>query len=124
MPSNIKVIRSNDFIRARPQGHVDLEVGERLLRDIAEAGAGLEDYHVLVDIRHVEGTLTPAELWTLSEKLAKYRRKLGDRTAILCPLERFDNARFFTLCAENQGVNIHAFTSYEQAMEWLLTGGA
>jgi hypothetical protein len=39
---------------------------------------------------------------------------------VLCPLEKFDNARFFALCAENRGVNVHAFTSYEDAMEWLI----
>lgn len=33
--------------------------------------------------------------------------------------ERFDQARFFALCAENQGFNVQAFTSYEEAMEWL-----
>ena len=124
MPFNVKVIRATDFIRAQPTGEINLALGMRLLREIADAGAGLEDHQVLVDIRHIEGSMTPADLWTLAGELASYRRSLGARTAILCPLERFDNARFFTLCAENQGVNVHAFTSYEQAMEWLLTGGA
>ena len=121
MPRNIKVIRGPDFIRAQPEGRVNLEGAERMLREIADAGAGLGDFDVLVDVRHVVGdTLAPAELWSLAEKVATYRRSFGRRTAILCPLQRFDSARFFTLCAENHGVNVHAFTSYEDAMEWLI----
>src|SRR5262245_46613071 len=122
MPRNVKVIRSADFIRAQPAGPVNLAAAEQLLKEIAEAGAGLEDFDILVDIRHVgTGQLTPNELWKLSETLAKHRRTMGDRTAVLCPLQRFDHVRFFALCAENRGFNVHAFTSYEEAMEWLLS---
>jgi hypothetical protein len=35
-------------------------------------------------------------------------------------MEKFDRARFFALCAENKGFNVEAFTSYEEAMDWLL----
>jgi hypothetical protein len=125
VPRNVKVIRGPDFIRAQPEGRVHMEAAEQLLREIAEAGNGLEDFDVLVDLRQVTGNvLSPAELWSLSEKLARYRRSLGRRTAILCPLERFDSARFFALCADNRGFDVHAFTSYEDAMEWLLTDAA
>jgi len=41
---------------------------------------------------------------------------------VLCPLEKFDHSRFFALCAENRGFSIRAFTSYEEAMEWLIVG--
>ena len=51
----------------------------------------------------------------------RYRKTFARRTAILCPIERFDHARFFALCAEHRGFNIQAFTSYEEAMEWLLS---
>ena len=122
MPRTVKIIRGPDFIRAQPEGRVDVEAAERMLTEIAEVGAGLESFHVLVDIRHVQGSLQPAELWRLAEKVARHRRTFGDRTAILTPLARFDNTRFFALCAEHRGVNIHAFTSYEAAMEWLLSG--
>jgi hypothetical protein len=35
-------------------------------------------------------------------------------------LTRFDHSRFLAVCAENNGFNIQAFTSYEEAMQWLL----
>lgn len=120
MPANVRVIHSRDFIRARADGNAELETAEQLLRDIAHAGAGIEELDVLIDTRHVSGGLSATDLWTLAERLARYRRTFARRTAILSPIERFDQARFFALCAENHGFNIRAFTSYEEAMEWLL----
>ena len=38
---------------------------------------------------------------------------------MLCPLDRFDRARFFALLAVSKGFDVEAFTSYEKAMEWL-----
>jgi DNA-binding transcriptional LysR family regulator len=122
MTATVKVIHARDFIRATPQGQVYLETAERLLQEIAEAGAGLEDFEVLVDTRRVSGALSPTDLWRLADKLVHYRRTFAHRTAILCPLEKFDNSAFFALCAENRGFNIRAFTGYEEAMEWLLSG--
>jgi len=123
MPTNVKIIHASDFIRARPEGAAQLEDAEQLLKDIIAAGTGLEDYEVLVDTRRVTGSLSATDLWTLAEKLAKFRENFAHRTAILCPLEKFDRSRFFALCAENRGFNIQAFTSYEEAMEWLIGGG-
>ena len=86
------------------------------------AGSGLHDYEVLVDTRRVKGRLSATDLWTLAEEMVRFRSNFARRTAILCPLERFDHSRFFALCAENRGFNIRAFTSYEEAMEWLIEG--
>ncbi len=120
MPANVKVIQAREFVRARPDGEANLESAEQLLMDIARAGRGLEDFEVLVDTREVSGRLSANDLWALTEKLVRLRESFARRTAILCPLERFDHARFFALCAENKGFNIQAFTSYEDAMEWLI----
>ena len=122
MPTNVKVIHANDFIRARPEGPAFLEDAEQLLKDIVAVGSGLDEYEVLVDTRRLTGQLSAADLWTLSEKLVKFRSNFARRTAILCPLEKFDHSRFFALCAENHGFNIRVFTAYEEAMEWLIDG--
>jgi hypothetical protein len=122
--TNVKVIHARDFIRATPQGQVYLDKAEQLLKDIAEAGAGLDEFEVLVDTRHVSGALAATDLWRLADKLVHYRHTFAHKTAILCPLEKFDHSTFFALCAENRGFNIRAFTSYEDAMEWLLSDEA
>jgi hypothetical protein len=120
VPANVKVIHAREFIRAQPDGQAHLDSALQLLKDIAQAGAGLEDFEVLVDTRLVSGRLSATDLWTLAEQLVRFRKTFAHRTAILCPIERFDHARFFALCGENHGFNIHAFTSYEEAMEWLI----
>ena len=122
MPANVKIIHATDFIRATPDGTAYIEKAEQLLKEIADASAGLEGFHVLVDTRRISGSLTAVELWHLADKLAHYRRTFGNKTAILCPVEKFDHTRFFALCAENKGFNVQAFTDYEHAMEWLLEG--
>ncbi|HKU47839.1 MAG TPA: hypothetical protein VJQ58_13205 [Burkholderiales bacterium] len=73
MPHNVKVIRGSDFIRAKPEGQVDLAMAEKLLKAIADAGAGLEDFDVLVDIRRISGRLKPSELWSLAQTRALLR---------------------------------------------------
>ena len=122
MPAHVKVIKAREFVRATPEGEANLDSAAQLLQDIARAGRGLEEFEVLVDIREVSGQLAASDLWILAEKLVRLRESFAHRTAILCPLQRFDHARFFALCAENKGFNIRAFTSYEDAMEWLIAG--
>ena len=122
MPANVKVIHSREFVRARPDGEANLERAAQMLKDIVQAGRGLDDYEILVDIRDVSGRLSASDLFSLAEQLVRYRETFARRTAVLCPVERFDHTRFFALCAENKGFNIQAFTSYEDAMEWLLSG--
>jgi hypothetical protein len=117
---DVRIIQPSDFVRARPDGQCDLETGERLLAEIAQRSGDLKDFNILVDTRRVNGILSAAQLWYLAEKFAGHPHIGRRRTAILCPRQRFDHARFFSLCAENRGSNVEAFTSYEEAMEWLL----
>jgi hypothetical protein len=119
MPHSIRVIRPPDFIRARPDGLVDMEAAEKLLADIAVTAKD-QDIEILIDTRHAQAELGAADLWFLADRLTRYRGTFTHRTAVLCPMEKFDRARFFALCAENKGFNVQAFTSYEEAMDWLL----
>ena len=120
MSGDVRVIQPSDFVRARPDGQCDLEAGERLLAEIAEKADDLQDFSILVDTRRVTGMLSAGQLWYLAEKFAVHPHIGHRKTAILCPRSRFDHAQFFGLCAENRGSNVEAFTSYEEAMEWLL----
>ena len=70
--------------------------------------------------REAQGVMSATDLWFLADKLVHYRSTFSRKTAVLCPLEKFDRARFFAMCAENRGFNIRAFADYEQAMEWLM----
>jgi hypothetical protein len=123
MSTNVHIIQPSDFLRATPEGHADLAAAERLLYDIAEKARDIEDFNVLIDLRTVSGgLLTAGELWHLAEQFAQHRHIGRRKTAILSPRDRFDNARFFALCAavQENGPSVVPFRSYEDAMEWLL----
>ena len=118
-PANVKVIHAHEFVRARPGGVLDLGTSEALLLQIAKAADGLDQVEVLIDTRRADGQLGAADLWFLAERLAKHRHAFSGKTAVLCPIERFDRARFFSLLADSKGFDVEAFTSYEEAMAWL-----
>lgn len=120
MATNVRVIQPSDFVRATPDGRCDIPTGERLLLDIAETASDLEDFNVLVDTRKLSGMLTASELWHLAEKFVNHPHIGRRKTAVLCPVSRLDHARFFALRAERHGGNVQAFSSYEEAMDWLL----
>ncbi|MGZ5126937.1 MAG: hypothetical protein ACXWC1_29540 [Burkholderiales bacterium] len=121
MPTNIKIIHARDFVTARPGGILDLEASEKLLADIASASTSLDGFQVLLDTRRALAVLSTFDLWRLAQKLTQDHMSALQKTAVLCPQERFDHASFFSaICAEGRGLNIRAFLSYEDAMEWLI----
>ena len=124
MPTRIHIIHSSDFVRARPEGYVDLEESTRILDEIVRTSTALAGHNVILDTRKAQVDVTAIELWSLAQKLADTREGFAHKTAVLCPGERFDRARFFALCAVANGLKVRPFTSYEDAMEWLLSPDA
>jgi hypothetical protein len=120
MAGHVQVIQARDFVRARPEGTVDLVASGRIIRDIASEGAALKQFDVLIDGRSAEVELSVTDLWYLAAALAERKQPSHRKTAVLTALDRFDHAKFFQLCATNRGLKIGAFTDYEDAMEWLL----
>jgi hypothetical protein len=121
MSTNIRVIHQLDFLRVRADGRADMDMAKSLLARVAATAASLEEYEVLIDIRDTVGQLTPDEVCELAASLDQFRGTFLRKTAVLCPRERFDNAKLFSLLAGSHGFrNIRAFLNYEDAMEWLL----
>jgi hypothetical protein len=120
MPTNVRVIHARDFIRATPAGVLDLPASETLLTAIMDASQSLRNVEVLIDTRKSMAVLNTTDLFSLAQKAADCGGGLVHKTAVLCPADRFDHARFFALCAERHGVEIGAFLDYESAMEWLI----
>ena len=124
MPTNLRIIRVRDFLKVTPQGVQDFNT---LKQDVAEAASmpgAFIDYDVLLDTRGAEIHLSVVDVWELAANLAKtvHRGTAKSFTAkipVLCPVEHFDRAKFFELCAINQGLNVRAFTSFEDLFEWL-----
>ena len=123
MATNIRVIHAHDFVRATEDVEIDFEKSRKLLIEVAEAAATLVDYEIILDTRKAQGELSVTDLWYLATELSNLGKAFYRKTAVLCPLERFDSAKFFELCAHNRGLRVRAFTSYEEAMEWLMSTG-
>jgi hypothetical protein len=119
MARKIRIVNARDFVSAKPDGVLNLEESEQLLRDVVGLSDPLDDFDILVDTRDAVSVLSATDLWFLADRLVRYPKTFAGKTAILCPSERFDHASFFALCAENQGIDMRAFTSYEDAMKWL-----
>jgi hypothetical protein len=119
MARKIRIVNARDFVSAKPDGVLNLEESEQLLRDVVGLSDPLDEFDILVDTRDAVSVLSATDLWFLADRLVRYPKTFAGRTAILCPAERFDHASFFALCAENQGIDMRAFTSYEDAMKWL-----
>ena len=120
MARRVRVINARDFVCARPDGVLDAAESEALLRAVIGASEPLEAFDILLDTRDAASKLSATDLWYIAERLVhRFPKICNGRTAILCPNERFDHATFFALCAERKGVDMEAFTSYEDAMEWL-----
>ena len=124
MPTNVRVIRAQEFIRAAPGGVLDVEASELLLADIVRTAGSLDDYQVLLDTRNAIAALKTSDLYYLAQRVAEHAGLFSRRTAVLCPMERFDHARFFSLCTRTHRLDIRPFTTYEQAMEWLMESTA
>jgi hypothetical protein len=120
MPTDIRIIHTHDFIKATPDGHLDFERAKEVLLEIASASSALADYEIILDTRKAQARISVSDLWHLALELENLRKAFFRKTAVLCPLEEFDSAEFFALCAQNRGYQIRAFTSFEDAIEWLV----
>lgn len=119
MARKIRIVNARDLVSAKADGRLNLEEGEQLLREVVGVSDPLEEFDILVDTRDAVSVLSATDLWFLADRLLRHPKTFAGRTAILCPDERFDHAAFFALCAESKGVDVQAFTSYEEAMNWL-----
>jgi len=83
----------------------------------------LVDHEVILDTRKTQSSMSVADLWYLAVELGNRRKAFSRKTAILCPLAQFDHPGFFALCARNRALQVRAFASFEDAIEWLTLDG-
>src|SRR5271166_4792663 len=98
MPTNIKIIRARDFVRATPEGQFDLRKSKEVLVEVASTSANLANVEVVLDTRLAQTNLSVADVWYLAAELSRLRDAYRGKTAVLCPTEHFDKAEFFALC--------------------------
>ena len=124
MPTNIKIIHTRDFIRAKPDGTLDFTASSQLLKDLATEVETSANYQVLVDTRGADVRLSTFEIYELGVALAgEPGVARGRRLAILVPPEDEVDAHFFEDVSVNRGADLRAFTDFETAITWLIMKG-
>ena len=119
MAANIRLIHANDFLQVTSEGTLDLEQSKKMLLQIAAISGSSVKHDIILDTRKALSVLTVADLYALASALNGYREDFRGKTALLCPFDRFSDAEFLALCAQNKGLRVRAFTEYEAAMTWL-----
>ncbi len=63
MPTDIRIIHAQDFIRATPEGQLDFEKSKELLVEVASASVHLVDYAIILDTRNAQSEMSVTYLW-------------------------------------------------------------
>jgi hypothetical protein len=123
MPVNVKIIHPKDFIRTTVEGGVDLARSRETLLTIANAIETAGTQHILIDTRPAQVDLSITDLFKLGVAVATQPAVAHAKTAILAPMREEERARFLELVTQNRGVLLRAFTSFEEAITWLIMEG-
>jgi hypothetical protein len=123
MPTQVKIIRASEFLIVTPEGRIDFDTSKRLLFSITSASTTLATHEVLLDLRSARSGLSATDVWRLAAEFSRRPASHSGKIAILCRLSGEGQAAFFALCAQNQGLLVRAFTSFEEAVEWLIADG-
>jgi len=120
MPTNIKVIQTQDFIRAEPDGTLDLTASCNLLKDLVTELDTAGKYHVLIDTRGADVRLSTNDIFELGVAVAADTLARQNKVALLVPPEEKVDADFFETVSRNRGANLRTFTDFERAITWLI----
>jgi uncharacterized protein YfeS len=121
MPTDIRIIQAHDYLKVTPEGKLDLKASKELLMEIASSMGYLAEYEILVDTRKAQTEMSESDLSYLASDLINFDQTFHQKTALLCPAERINRAKFFALFAQNQGYRVEAFDSFEEAIGWLIS---
>ncbi|GAK53032.1 hypothetical protein U14_04291 [Candidatus Moduliflexus flocculans] len=119
MPYHVTIIHAREFMQVTAEGTLNYEETKRQLLQCASLAISQSDSGVLIDTRAAHSVLSETNLWYLAAEFGKQLSLAGFKIAVLCPRERFDHAKFLELCSQNRGLNVMAFTSFEEAITWL-----
>jgi hypothetical protein len=120
VPTDIRIIAAQDFIRAAPDGTLDLAASRELLKDLATTVETAGVYQVLIDTRGAEDRLSTIDLYELGVAVASLPTLARNKTALLIPHGKEPKAGFFEDVTRNRGVNLKAFADFETAIAWLI----
>jgi hypothetical protein len=119
VPYRIEAIRDEGYILVVHHGELTVDELEDARQKVLELGVEQRLSRVLVDVRGVINTLSISDHFFVTEGHAK----LGShrpRAALIARPDQRDDMRFIETVAVNRGMPLKAFSTKEDALEWLL----
>jgi len=118
----LNIVHAKEFVKMTPDGEFDSESTRDLMIEAISAGEKTGEHEILLDFRQARTDLTMADIYYLAAEMQNHRSLYKDKIALLiAPDQKWDQAKFFEVCAVNRGLDVAAFNSYEDAIDWLFT---
>lgn len=121
MTADVKIVRTEDFVRLDGRGHVDIKESRHLLEKVAKSCVDRGIHHALLDVRDVHSDLTFKDLYHLVMAFPEMGFRKNCSLAILHRLRSEGKANFFSSCAKDFGWKVKSFDLFEEAMAWFST---
>ena len=117
MPVNLHVIKTSDFVCLDGQGRFDVWQSKAMLEQIARTCVERGINCALLDVRDMRTDMTSQDLQLLASAFPSMGFEKDHRLAVL---HRFfsNRADVFAMFANEQGWNVKAFDTYEDAIAW------
>lgn len=120
MTLKLHIIHAKEFVQLTPNGEFDFDSTRDLMIKAVSVETKASELEILIDFRNARTDLTMGDIYYLAAELDKNRALSREKVALLVtPEQKWDQAKFFELCAVNRGLNVSAFNSYEDAISWL-----
>lgn len=117
--TNIKIIRSIDYLYINDDGSINFERSKKRLSEIASEKCPTINYEILLDFRRTQWILSTEEIYSFVHVFTENQDSFGNKIALLLlPGVNFDKELFHGLCTEAETEIIHTFTNYEDAIHW------
>ena len=123
MPLDLQIIRTNEFVRIGPTGHLDFEASKSALALLARACRKRGVHRAVLDIRELpipaQPLFTPSELADLVQTFREAGFTREQRLAVLYRTDPHHGARMFAFISAMRGWQVRAFDDFEKALLWL-----
>jgi hypothetical protein len=121
--ARVKTYKVKDFLRLTETGRIDVGRSKEIVRQLAAAAAFHADHNILLDLR--ETTITDENMSDVLEvalEIARYKSAFKGKLANLLPNDekRLFLANQLKALISMEGFQYEIFTSFEEAMEWLI----
>jgi hypothetical protein len=123
MPTELHIIRAQEFIRLGTKGRLDLKASKAVLAQLAAACWKRGINQALLDVRALQPgpkpMFSPNDLVALVNTFREIGFTQKQRLAVLYRADPYHRARLFAFIAKLRGWKVQAFDDFEAAFMWL-----